>query len=123
MDKHANVQFSNEMIDYFEPFYSFPLLRRGRIPSLDQPYAVLMREHMWESHNIYRPSRQYKLITFDATKPEDIREDELVIENEYLFQDPKSIDAFRDLPEWSEQLKAPVNVTQERLQLLSKPIE
>jgi hypothetical protein len=79
-----------------------------------------MRECMWESNTIYRPSHEFKLKTFNINKPDMVREDELVIENEYLTKDPTQVDRKNDLPEWGVQLASMVNVTPERLQLVSK---
>ena len=76
---------------------------------------------MWEGLNIYRPGREYKTITFNVTKPEQIRDDKLVIKNEY-YNRPEQADIHQDIPEWGYDLFMEVNRTPERMKLLSNTL-
>jgi hypothetical protein len=60
----------------------------------------------------------YKKSTFSARKPEDIRDDKFIIENEYITN-PEFADSKLDLPEWSSDLSKVVNITQDSLDLVS----
>ena len=73
---------------------------------------------MWESYSIYRPSRLYKLSTFMNKKPENYRDDKHVIENEYLV-DPEIADSRPQIPEWGYDLRRKVNITDDRIDLVS----
>ena len=121
VDKNKRITKINHLSDLFEPFYTYPILRKSNQPVFKN-MMIIMREAMWEGHTIYRPSRQYKLKTFNVDKPEQVREDELVIENEYLKENPRAADIRNDLPTWSKQLRLSVNRTDERLDLLGKII-
>jgi hypothetical protein len=112
-----HIDKTGDLINFFEPFYTYKAYREEEGTYV--PFAVLMREFMWEGLNIYRPSREYKLLTFNITKPEQIRNDDLVLENEYLKKDPSRVDIFNDVPEWGYQLYRPIEITPERLDLIS----
>jgi hypothetical protein len=117
MGKYTNY-YDATFEDLFAPSRGIPMASHVRLPQY-QPLLVLGREFIRENYTIFRPSRLYKKSTFSAKRPEDIRDDKFVIKNEYHI-DPLTADSKNDLPEWSSELHRLVNITKDRLDLVSK---
>jgi hypothetical protein len=109
--------YEGGITDMFAPVRGHQMAAERKIPKYD-PYVYLSKEYMREGFNIYRPSRMYKKSTFSARKPEDVRDDKFVIDNEYI-NDPDGADNKIDVPEWSSDLKKQVNITKESVELFS----
>jgi hypothetical protein len=102
------IRYEGGIEDMFAPARGHPIAAMNRILRYD-PLIYLSKEYMRESFNIYRPSRMYKKSTFSARKPEDIRNDKFIIDNEYITN-PEFADSKPDLPEWSSDLSKVVNI-------------
>jgi hypothetical protein len=116
LGKYTN-KYEGGLSDMFAPAYGHPAASESRIPKYD-PLLYLSREYMWENYNIYRPSRMYKKSIFSPQRPEDVRDDKIIINNEYIHNFD-SADSQPDLPEWSKDLAKVVNITKDSLDLVS----
>ncbi len=107
-----------EAEDLLVPFINYPKMSEFH---QNEPMFQLFKVAMFGHMSIYRPSHRNKELTFDAQKPEDVRDDKLVVDNEYQ-SNPLEAEIVPEMPPWSDELKDDVNITEERIELLSMNI-
>ena len=100
---------------YFAWYY-FTRVKALNEPQKDPgPFKNMMFGHS----TIYRPDRTIKELAFEATTPDQLYKDKIMEDNEYSF-DPLCGDINSDLPPYAVKFLNQINITEEKLDLLSK---
>jgi hypothetical protein len=94
-----------------------------RVKAFNEPKinVSLFKNMMYGHTTIYRPDHHYKELAFEATSPDDLYKDKILENNEYVT-DPLGGDLNVDLPNYAAKYFNQVNVTADRMELLSEEI-
>ncbi len=84
-----------------------------------QEFEIFKSPYIDGDQTIYKPESDKKLIAFQPTKLENVlKGDSYVEENEYA-REPITGDIIPDVPEYAKDYQNPINITEDRVKLLS----
>ena len=91
-----------------------------KIKALNEPKinVGLFKNVMFGKSTIYRPDHYYKELAFEAVSPDDLHKDKVLEYNQFV-SDPVGGDILADLPNYSAKYFNEINVTKDRMELLS----
>jgi hypothetical protein len=118
-DEKSEPEDFGDAIRIPSQYYQWYYLTRVKAMNEPQMNPGYFKNMMFGHSTIYRPEHSIKELAFEATSPNQLYKDKIVENNEYS-NDPFSGDIESDLPPYASKYLNPVNVTTERLELLSK---
>lgn len=103
------------------PAHYFIWHKITKIKAMSEPtiYPGFFKNMMYGHTTIYRPDHSIKEVAFEATSPDQLYKDKIVENNEY-FSDPITGDLVSDLPPYAEKYMRDINITEDKMELLSK---